>query len=139
MSECAVTHVGLCVTDLDRAEAFYVEALGFTRLRDLKAPDDITGKLLRIPQPVGLTAVYLGLGSFVLELLHFDREENDPRTDRSFTEPGLTHLSLSTDDLAATLERVVAAGGTVLDDTNVTAAILIRDPDGQVVELVQAR
>ena len=74
----AVTHVGMCVDDLERAERFYVEALGFTRLRDLRPPDQITGKLLGIRPPVGLTAVYLGCGAFVLELLHFQREGNDP-------------------------------------------------------------
>lgn len=132
----AVTHVGVCVGDLERAERFYVEALGFTRLRDLRPPDQITGKLLAVPPPVGLTAVYLGCGEFVLELLHFDREGNDPARGRSFTEPGLTHISMGVEDLPGMLERVVAHGGAVLRETDVGAAILVRDPDGQIVELV---
>ena len=40
------------------------------------------------------------------------------------------------DDLADTVGRLQAAGGEVLADTDVTVAVLARDPDGQVVELV---
>ena len=134
-----VTHVGLCVDDLTAAERFYVDGLGFTRLRDLSPPDGITSKLMGIPRPVGLTAVYLGLGDFVLELLHFDRPTDTPRRQRPLTEPGLTHLSITVDDIAATVEQVVAHGGEVLTETDVKVAVMIRDPAGQIVELVAAR
>ncbi len=134
-----VTHVGLAVTDLERSERFYVEAFGFTRLRDLSPPDAVTGKLLRVPEPVGLRAVYLGSGPFVLELLAFDRDGNAPARERVMTEPGLTHLSFSVGDIPTVLERIVRHGGTVLEDTHVGVAVLVRDPDGQVLELVAAR
>lgn len=139
MTGTVITHVGLCVEDLAAAERFYVDGLGFTRLRDLSPPDGVTSKLLRIPRPVGLTAVYLGLGGFVLELLHFGRPADAPRRDRPMTEPGLTHLSLTVDDIAATVEQVVTHGGEVLAETDITVAILVRDPDGQVVELVSSK
>lgn len=139
MPAVVVTHVGTCVSDLARAERFYVEGLGFTRLRDLSAPDGVTSRLLRITRPVNLHAVYLGCGDFVLELLHFDRPDNPPSKQRSMAEPGLTHLSLTVDDLATTRGRVVAHGGRVLDDTDVTLAVLVEDPDGQVIELVARR
>lgn len=132
-----VNHVGLCVTDLDRSRRFYEEALGFAHRNDLRVPDAPASVLLQVPAPVGLTAVYLELGGFVLELLHFSREGNAPARDRSFTEPGLTHLSFSVSDVAATCERVAALGGEVLADTDVGGhAILVRDPDGQLLELM---
>jgi lactoylglutathione lyase len=134
-----VTHVGLCVADLARAEAFYVGALGFTRLRELSPPDGITGRLLRIAEPVRLTAVYLGSGSFVLELLHYDRDGNAGAVERPMTQPGLTHLSLAVEDLAATCDRVTASGGTVLHETKVGPAVMVLDPDGQLIELVVRR
>ncbi len=138
MASPVVTHVGLCVADLARAEHFYVGGLGFTRLRDLSPPDGVTGKLLRIARPVGLTAVYLGLGDFVIELLHFDRPADAPRGERPMTEPGLTHLSVSVDDVAAMAQRLAEHGGEILADTDVQVAVLVRDPDGQIVELVAA-
>jgi lactoylglutathione lyase len=133
----AFNHVGHCVTDLARSRRFYEEVLGFTHLRDLPVPDAPASKLLRVSPPVGMTAVYLQRDAFVLELLHFDRDGNDPRRDRSFTEPGLTHLSFSVDDLAATCALVTEHGGEVLADTAMAGqAVMVRDPDGQLIELL---
>lgn len=133
-------HLGHCVTDLARSRRFYEEVLGFRFTRDLEVPDAPASQLLRVPAPVGMTAVYLELDGFVLELLHFDRDGNDPPRERSFTEPGLTHLSFSVTDLEATCALVREHGGEVLDDTNVAGrAVMVRDPDGQLLELLPTR
>jgi lactoylglutathione lyase len=130
-------HVGHCVTDLERSRRFYEAALGFTHQRDLPIPDGPASQLLQVPAPVGMTAVYLELDGCVLELLHFDRDGNDPERRRSFTEPGLTHLSFSVDDIPATCALVVEHGGEVLADTDMGGrAIMVRDPDGQLLELL---
>ena len=134
-----VTHVGLCVRDLDRSRNFYEHALGFAFQRELRPPDAVTATLLQLEVPLGLTAVYLTSGDFVLELLRYERGAREPATARVFDDPGLTHLSLTVADLKATVERVEAAGGEVVEGTDVRLAVLIRDPDGQLLELVQAR
>lgn len=134
-----VNHVGLCVTDLGRSRRFYEGALGFTYERSLQPPDGICSTLLRVDRPVGLTAVYLACGSFTLELLAYERPGNPLARERPMTEPGLTHLSFTTPDLDATLALVTAFGGEVLEDTNVGVAVMIRDPDGQLLELLAAR
>jgi lactoylglutathione lyase len=129
-----VNHIGLCVTDLDRSRRFYEDVLGFVFDRDLRPPDSATGELLAIEPPVGATAVYLTRGSFVLELLHFDRPGNPPATAREFTQPGLTHLSLSIEDLDGAVALVPERGGQVL--RTVMGAVMVRDPDGQLIELL---
>ena len=134
-SRTVVNHVGIGVTDLARAQRFYTEVLGFEVDRVLHVPDTASGPFLGIDPPVNLTAVYLARDAFVLELLHFDRPGNQPAADRTFTQPGLTHLSFSVDDLPAALEQVVALGGTVVTSTGGQAAI-VRDPDGQLLELM---
>jgi lactoylglutathione lyase len=132
-------HVGLCVTDLERSRRFYEEALGFRFDRSLRPPDGISSTLLGVESPLGLTAVYLVRDGLVLELLHFDRDGNAPRRPRAMTEPGLTHLSLTTDDLPATLAAVRARGGSVLEESDIGVAVMVRDPDGQLVELLTVR
>ncbi len=135
-----MNHVGLCVTDAHRSRRFYEEVFGFTHRNDLTPEDRATSRLLQVPTPVGLTAIYLVLDGFVLELLHFDREGNDPERVRAFTEPGLTHLSFGVDDIAAACERVRANGGQVLEDTDLGGlAVMVRDPDGQLLELLPRR
>jgi len=131
-----VNHVGLCVSDAAASRSFYENVFGFTHRNTLKVEDEPAARLLRVSPPVGLTAIYLELEGFVLELLHFDRAGNDPARPRSFTEPGLTHLSFGTADIRATCELVVAHGGQVLEDTGLATAVLVRDPDGQILELL---
>ena len=133
-----VNHVGLCVRDLDTSARFY-EALGFENALDMEVPDHPAHRLLRLPAPVGLRAVYLTNGSFVLELLAFAGHPPTPRPDRTMTDVGLTHLSIGVDDLEAAKDAVAAAGGAVLDDTDVGVAVMVRDPDGQLIELLDVR
>jgi glyoxylase I family protein len=57
---------------------------------------------------------------------------------------GLTHLSFRVDNLAATCATLEAAGVRILAPTHIdipafeAAAIMIADPDGTLIELVQA-
>ena len=130
-------HLGHHVTDLDRSIAFYVNVFGFTVRNRLEVPDSGAAKLLSVKEPVGLTAVYLSLGEAILELLHFAREGNEPARARPFTEPGLTHISLTVDDIAETCKLVRQFGGEVLEDTDMWGkALMVRDPDGQMLELL---
>jgi catechol 2,3-dioxygenase-like lactoylglutathione lyase family enzyme len=133
----AFNHIGHCVTDLARSRRFYEGLLGFELQRELQVPDAAIGGLLRVEPPIGLSAVYLARDGLVLELLHYDRDGNPPARERAMNEPGLTHISLSVDDIAATCAEVPAYGGEVLEDTNVGGfAVMIRDPDGQLIELL---
>jgi catechol 2,3-dioxygenase-like lactoylglutathione lyase family enzyme len=131
-------HLGQCVTDLDRSRRFYVDVLGFEPWREIRVPDGGTGPLLRLSPPIGLTACYLRRDGFVLELLHFSGSGAAPTPfrERVMNEPGLTHVSVSVDDIDETCRQVVEYGGSVLDDTNIGAAVYVRDPDGQLIELL---
>jgi catechol 2,3-dioxygenase-like lactoylglutathione lyase family enzyme len=53
-------------------------------------------------------------------------------------EPGLTHLSISVDDVQATADRAVELGGVRIEESDIGAALFVRDPDGQLIELLPA-
>jgi catechol 2,3-dioxygenase-like lactoylglutathione lyase family enzyme len=131
-------HVGQCVSDLERSRRFYVEVFGFEVARQLQPPDQGSAELLRIDPPLGMTACYLKRDDFILELLHFADAGTVPGDERVVNQLGLTHVSLSVDDLDAALAAVEANGGEVLTDTNIGVAIFVKDPDGQLVELLTA-
>lgn len=131
----AFNHLGQCVTDLERSRRFYEELFGFEVQFELQPGDDPSAQLLGLDPPLGMTAVYLQRDGLVLELLHFT-ESASPYRPRTMNEPGLTHISLSVDDIDATCARVPEYGGTVLDATNIGMAVFIRDPDGQLLELL---
>jgi catechol 2,3-dioxygenase-like lactoylglutathione lyase family enzyme len=135
----AFNHVGQCVTDLERSKKFYVDVLGFEPWRELTFPDSPSDRLLRLTPPVGMTASYLRMDGFVLELLHFAGSGAAPLPfrERTMNEPGLTHVSVSVDDIADTCRKVLEYGGEVLEDTSMDGmAIFVRDPDGQLIELL---
>jgi catechol 2,3-dioxygenase-like lactoylglutathione lyase family enzyme len=132
----AFNHVGQCVTDLDKSKRFYIELLGFALEREIQPPDELSAKLLRLQPPLGMTAAYLRRDGLVLELLHFRDLGARPYRLRVMNDPGLTHISLSVEDLDGLLARVAEFGGEVLTDTNIGKGCFVRDPDGQLLELL---
>jgi lactoylglutathione lyase len=132
-----VNHTGHVVTDLDRAQRFYVEVFGFQRWYEISPPDESIEKLCSLTPPLGMTASYLTLGEFVLELIHYSAPgATAPFETRRMNDPGLTHLSISVDDVRATAERAAQYGGRIVEESDVGVALFVRDPDGQLLELL---
>lgn len=130
-------HVGQCVTDLARSKRFYCDLLGFTFQREINPPDEMSAQLLGLESPLGMTATYLGRDGLVLELLHFAAPGQTARYQpRAMNQPGLTHISLSLDDVEGVLAKIADYGGEVLGDTNIGSGVFVRDPDGQLLELL---
>ena len=132
-------HTGQVVTDLERSKRFYQEVFGFKFWYEIKPSDESTAKLICLTSPLDLTASYLTLDGFVLELMHYAAPgANAPYQRRTMDEPGLTHLSISVDDVRAAAEKVVEFGGAIVEESDVGAALFVRDPDGQLIELLPA-
>jgi lactoylglutathione lyase len=130
-------HTGQVVTDLARSKRFYQEVFGFTPWYEITPPDEATAKLSCLTPPLGVTASYLTLDGFVLELMHYSVPgAAAPFRARTMNEPGLTHLSISVDDVRATGDRAVEYGGSVVEESDIGLALFIRDPDGQLLELL---
>jgi lactoylglutathione lyase len=133
----AFNHVGQCVTDLERSKRFYCELFGFTLEREIKPPDESSAQLMSLTPPLAMTAAYLVRDGLVLELLHYGAAgQTQAFRERAMNEPGLTHLSLSVDDIDAVCARVGDYGGEVVASSHIGAAVFVRDPDGQLVELL---
>jgi lactoylglutathione lyase len=129
-------HVGLCVADTARSRRFYEDLLGFAFWWELEPPDQGTGQLLQLNEPIGLHATYLVRDGLVLELLAYSHRALRARSDRVMDQVGLTHLSLSVSDLAEVLAAVESFGGTVVEGTVSDQSAMVRDPDGQLLELL---
>ena len=130
-------HTGQVVTDLERSKRFYQEVFGFKFWYEITPDDEATAKLASLKPPLGMTASYLTLDGFVLELMQFSAEgAGAPYRARTMNEPGLTHLSISVDDVRATAEKAAEYGATIIEDSDLGFALFIRDPDGQLLELL---
>ncbi len=135
MGAAILNHTGLCVSDLERSRRFYTEVFGFEPWFEITPSDESSAALLMLEAPMGLTASYLQLDGWVLELIHFSQRAVRPSV-HVMDDTGLTHLSFSLDDVPAAVVRAVELGGTVLSD--IGKAVLITDPDGQKLELLPA-
>src|SRR5215470_16772337 len=144
MAVLRMTHVGICVTDLERSIRFYRDGLGFAYRSELRVQGEPSDTLLRL-RGVDLHAVYLERDGTRIELLHYAAPgalgDDAPR---AMNARGLTHLSLRVDNVRDTLAALRGVVGRVLDDTLIdipdfgAAAVFITDPDGTLIELVQS-
>jgi lactoylglutathione lyase len=129
-------HVGLCVADRERSRRFYEGLLGFEFWWEIEPPDDRTAQLVQLLEPLGTHATYLVRDGFVLELINYSEREVHAGPQRVMDQVGLTHISFSVSDLGGTLERVEEFGGAVVVGTVSKQSTMIRDPDGQLLELL---
>src|SRR4051794_26332211 len=129
-------HVGLCVRDRERSRRFYEGLFGFEFWWELELPDEGTAQLLQLAKPIGVRATYLVRDGLALELIDYSKREVQTNHERVMDEVGLTHISLSVSDLAGVLERVEDFGGSVVEETVSEQFAMIRDPDGQLIELL---
>jgi len=145
MAPQTFSHVGVCVSDLDRSTAFYVGVLGFRELftvelgPEVAATMEIDGRF---------TSTMLTRGDLRVELLHWiEPEAGGDRSRRPMNRLGMTHLCFrveNIDDLFTAAERL---GGHVHQDTlsvmegagvdgGPVKTIYLSDPDGVRIECI---
>jgi lactoylglutathione lyase len=129
-------HVGLCVADRERSRRFYEGLLGFEFWWELELPDEATEQLLQLAKPIGVRATYLIRDGLVLELIDYTKRDVNVGPERVMDHVGLTHLSLSVSNLGDVLAMVDSFGGSVVKETVTEQFAMIRDPDGQLIELL---
>ena len=144
MALLRLTHIGICVSDLEASLRFYQQGLGFRLRSRLEIAGEPAATLLQL-ENVDLNAAYLERDGTRIELLHYRAPSHlAAETPRPMNRLGLTHLSLRVDALDATLEDLRRVGARVLQPTRLdipgfgAAAVFVTDPDGTMIELVQA-
>ena len=137
------SHIGVCVSDLERSLRFYTEALGFEESSSFDVGPEF-GRLMEV-EGVQLQSRFVRRDGTSIELLHFVEPGHvGPSERRQLNQLGLTHLSFKVDDVDATAAAVERCGGTVLANTRTTFGegegrldfVYCTDPDGTRVELM---
>ncbi len=137
-----LTHIGLCVSDLERSVRFYCLALGFEECGRLRVDGHETARLLGVPGLV-LDLVYLRRDGFRLELLSYPAPGvHGKRRPRRMNAVGFTHLSFRVDDPAAFVAGIERLGGRARPERTVTfeggnRGLMATDPDGNWIELIE--
>ena len=131
-----VAHSGIGVSDIARSTRFYTELLGFEPCRTLNMTSDQVSDFLELDPPGDMEAVYLMMGDFQLELLKFRPGGENHVRDRKMNHAGLTHISIGVVSVPAVLARVKDYGGEVVTTLPGDLGAMIRDPDGQLWEIL---
>jgi lactoylglutathione lyase len=141
----AVTHIGLCVSDLERSLRFYTEGLGFRLAEGYDIPSG-HANLAEVPPPIDVRSQMVVMGDWKLELLGWRNPEARGAALETRQQIGFTHLSLHVSDLAAVEARLTALGGThpiestrshIRMPVGSMDVLFLADPDGIRIELVQ--
>lgn len=142
MAVVGVAHVAISTPDLDRAVRFWT-TVGFAEVRRWSWDRvEVVDRLTGLVGSSATAALLEGFG-FALELFEFSSpaQTRADATGRPVSDHGLTHVCLTVDALDPEVERLRDAGMTFWADpvTDPRGARMTygRDPDGNVVELVQ--
>ena len=140
-----VSHVGVCVSDLERSLRFYCDGLGFAKTVTYQVGKEFTAAL-EVDADAQLISQFVERDGVSLELLHYaaPRAVGAPSMRRN--QLGFTHLSLAVDDVDRVARHLEACGGRVLPATRTTIRhpdgrrdefVFVADPDGLRVELMK--
>lgn len=119
----AIDHVGITVPDIPQASDFLVEALGAEVIYDMR-PQPATGSADAGPDDQARLGVRPGARWRSSRLLRlgegasielFEYEDAAQREPPTVADLGIQHFAVYTDDIFATRDRIVAAGGTSLE------------------------
>ena len=138
-----LSHVGICVSDIDRSMNFYGDVFGFKEVTRMDVSGDEAENLLEISD-LDLQAIILQRDGTCIELLHYRSPGHVDNAElRKMNLLGLTHLSFMVTDIQSVIESVKEAGGAYLEQTafHVKATKMkgtfVTDPDGMKIELLE--
>jgi predicted enzyme related to lactoylglutathione lyase len=136
----SVSHMGLCVSDLDRSLRFYCDGLGFEAQIKYDIGNEFAATM-EIDADVKLISQMIARDGLMIELLHFISPgvTGDPNNIRNMR--GFTHLSFNVDDVNETIATLVECGGSLIESTRTVnemgEIVFVADPDGTRIELMK--
>src|SRR5687768_1229292 len=113
----ALSHIGICVSDLGRSLAFYEKALGFTKSKSFELGEEIRG-LLGVDGYLLCHCQFVKKGNLFLELIQYVVPGySGEGGSAQFNRLGMSHLSFRVDDIARATAMVAEFGGEVFTGT----------------------
>jgi lactoylglutathione lyase len=145
MANVSVSHIGLCVSDLEASLRFYTEGLGFEVAEGFDVGDEVANTL-EVERGVVLRSQMIQKDGMKIELLGWTSPQPFGVPSSSRGQIGLTHLSFNVVDMPAVEQRLVEMGGGVVESTRTKMPfpggamhlLFLTDPDGTRVELMEA-
>jgi catechol 2,3-dioxygenase-like lactoylglutathione lyase family enzyme len=137
-------HTSFTVTDLERSLAFFRDVLEFEVVGSREIHDDYFGQIVGLPGSAVKAALIRIPGGHHVELFQYLEPQGTGVAPRP-CDPGSTHLSLVTQDLAALYQVLRSRGAQFVSAPVLITAgpnrgglgVYLRDPNGILLELFQ--
>lgn len=138
--------IGVVVSDIDASSRFYSEAIGFTNTSSFDVPGDFAKKSgLTDSRPLEIQVFQLGEGEGATSLKLMEVAGSDSKkVDHSYIDSslGFSYLTIYVKSTTAASQRLekagvkpVAEGPVAIEGTDLFLTI-VRDPDGNLIELI---
>ena len=143
MSDPTPHHVGVTVSDLDRAVAFYTETFGLRVAAEFAVGGEAFADAVDVAEATADFAHLVADGGgneTIIELVAYD-PEGEPTDDAELNRPGVIHLGLSVDDVDAfyrDLDDDVETLSEPRTTESGTTILFVVDPDGNLIEVLDA-
>lgn len=133
-----LSHLGICVADIELSRKFYCEGLGFEFDHASKAGNEVR-KLFELDDEIEVETRFLRNGGTTIELMQFKSPMAVGSAQRApMNRLGLAQLAFMVEDVDEVATRLKILGGTVLVETHTTLAfpgfkvdvLSCCDPDG---------
>ncbi|EMA69872.1 glyoxalase/bleomycin resistance protein/dioxygenase [Halorubrum aidingense JCM 13560] len=139
MSDLTAHHVGITVSDLDRAVDFYTETFGLEVVAEFAVGGEAFAEAVDVAGAEAEFA-HLDAGDAIVELVAYE-PAGEKTPDPELNRPGATHLGLSVDDVDdfyTTLDEGVETLSPPRTTASGTTVLFVRDPDGNLIEVLDA-
>jgi len=138
--------LGVVVSDVEKSVKFYTEAIGFQEKQGFQVPGDFAKDAGLTSGPMlDIRVLALGSGSDATQLKLMQVEGESKPSDNSVihSQLGFSYLTIHVADMKSSLEKLKKAGVTTVAKTPIEIPFvpgvyltIVRDPDGNLVELV---
>lgn len=145
LADNPVIDIGVVVTDAEKSVKFYTEALGFKELPGFEVPGDFSkdaGLTAGAALKVRVLALSTGEGATKLKIVEVVGTKIPKAATEVFeSQTGFRYITIHVADTTAAVERLTKAGvkpfaKTPIGIPNDLMLTCVRDPDGNIVELV---
>ncbi len=147
-ADARLFHVNVNCSDLERSRRFYTEALGLSEGARTTPDEAQPGTAFGLDRARWDASILLGAHGFeggAIDLLEWHEPRPVGAPPARVTQTGFQRLGFRVPDLDATTARVTALGGKAwsepfahaLDDGGAIRLVLVEDPDGIAIELIE--
>jgi len=138
-SEPTAHHVGVTVSDLDRAIEFYADTFGLDVVAEFSVGGAAFAEAVDV-EGASASFAHLDADGAIVELVAYD-PTGEPEPDPELNRPGAVHLGLSVDDVEAFYADLADDVETLSPPRTTesgTTILFVVDPEGNLIEVLDA-